>query len=416
MVNFGLPEMADAQAQSLVKQRTPEGLPWAVAAYMSAKRQETDNSLNQIAVAATAAPDEPFVVCTAAQVLAWYDLNVDKTKISADAATAAQTTRILLGGKADFKTAYTKATDAYSLAAKEPQAAAPATQVAANPVTPAPANPGYYGPAYGPVDAGYAAYPDPYYYTPIDYGYPSYASPWWPCGFGGPVWWPNFGEVIFIDNGRFHRHHDRDHDGDGGFGDRRGSFAGATGFAPTRSRDGWTWSRPADTRVTALTAASTNTSPFTPVRTGAGATNFNLRPAAVDPVRSTFNWDTVHPTVLPARTSTFEPARAMSPVQPTITPRVEMPVFRGEEPVVHSFSVPRSSFDMPVSAPHFSAPVMNNPAPHFSAPAFSSPPPSSSPPSFSGGSNSSGGGAHFSSGGGGGWSGGGGGHSGGGRR
>src|SRR3954452_842620 len=82
MVSFGLPEMADTQAQDLVARDPKNGVAWAVAAHLAAKRGDPSAALSQVEVAAERSPDDPFVQRTAGQVLAWFDARADQSKVS----------------------------------------------------------------------------------------------------------------------------------------------------------------------------------------------------------------------------------------------------------------------------------------------------------------------------------------------
>jgi hypothetical protein len=420
MVDFGLPEMADSQAQALVKRHSTDGLPWAVSAYMMAKRQDTPAALTQIAYAASIAGKEPFVIRTAAQILAWYDLRIDKAKIPAEAQTAALTTRTLLSDKPEYQQAYTRAAQAYTSVASNDQPApeSPATQN----VTPAPAQQtASAAPVYAP-EADEAVYAGPYYYAPDYYtpvGYaPTYCAPWWPVGYDcGAFWWPNFGDVIVIDNFASHRHfrdgfrdHDRDgfrnHDRDGfhdgpshGVADGRGSFLG-------RGRDG-TWTHSHDASV-ATPLGTPRSNSFAPARNFAGVgrnsgssfiapthssmlvphagTTFRgagspaIGGSAATPAapRSSFNWNTVRSAELPRGQTTFQRPIDASPrfISPAIHPAFSSPSLR--------------------AAPMISRPTFNSsPAPRISAPSRSfSPAPHVSAPMGGGGMRMGGGGSH----------------------
>ncbi|HEY7087789.1 MAG TPA: hypothetical protein VH518_06840 [Tepidisphaeraceae bacterium] len=87
MVDMGLPEMAEAQASDLTRRAPTDGLPWAVAAFMSARNDRNDAALIQIGVAVQNAPEDPFVARTAGQITAWYDTRpVEQLSALSDAA------------------------------------------------------------------------------------------------------------------------------------------------------------------------------------------------------------------------------------------------------------------------------------------------------------------------------------------
>src|SRR3954451_13714088 len=59
MVDFGMPELADAQAHDLINRNAADGLSLGVAAYMSAAKGENGASVQQLKMALSQSPDEP---------------------------------------------------------------------------------------------------------------------------------------------------------------------------------------------------------------------------------------------------------------------------------------------------------------------------------------------------------------------
>jgi hypothetical protein len=216
MVDLGLPELAEAQAQDLTRRSPGDGLPWSVAAFMSARRGENAAALAQIGVAVNSSPDDPFVQRTAGQLLAWYDTQADPARIAAMARLSAESVRLKLKDRAAFTEAYAQSHEVLT-----GQAAAPATQpggeIQPQPyaATSTPATQDYItpptiydsgeNPYIAPYGSAYSTYTDPYPYW--GYGY-SYYQPWWPSTYFYSVRpFPIRGSGSHDD----HHDHDRDH-------------------------------------------------------------------------------------------------------------------------------------------------------------------------------------------------------------
>src|SRR4051812_20440014 len=108
MVGFGLPEMADVQAQDVERRMPTDGLAWAVSAYMSVKRDQTEAGISEISLAVKYAPDDVFVQRTAGQIVAWFDTRPDKASVPVELQHTLQTVRGNLNGKAMFAQAYSR--------------------------------------------------------------------------------------------------------------------------------------------------------------------------------------------------------------------------------------------------------------------------------------------------------------------
>jgi hypothetical protein len=180
-----------------------------VAAYIAAKRDDRSLAIYDAAQATRFAPDDPFVMRTAGQVVAWYDAR-DKGAADESTRSSVETIRQRLAGHQGYAEAYGNAAAAYkklgqggspSPATTEPSPAAVQTESAPAPTT-------YPGPVYEPET--------PIYNNSYAYYYPSYpAGPsypyWWPnYGFGAFWWWPSFSSVVIIDDDFHHHHHDFD--------------------------------------------------------------------------------------------------------------------------------------------------------------------------------------------------------------
>ena len=130
MAEFGLPEMADQQAQDLLARAPDDAVAWAVTGYVAAKRNQMDAAATNLVSAAQLAPDDVFVQRTGAQIVAWADSRKDKTEVTPQTLVAIGTIRNKLSGKPEFAQAYQEALDAYqrlaSTAATQPATPAPA--------------------------------------------------------------------------------------------------------------------------------------------------------------------------------------------------------------------------------------------------------------------------------------------------
>lgn len=205
MVDFDLPEMADVQAQDLLKRDPDNGLGWAVAAYMNAKRDQPAVALGQIRSALRRLPDDPFVLRTAGQIVAWYDTKALPSETTE--AIKAQVTEMKsrLFGRPAFAEAYNRARQTYQqIGEASPQPEEDSSQPLANAHE-------YTAPTYQPGVSGYEnATPYPaYVYPSYAYGYPAYGPScyWWPSAYASVWWWPVGPRIIVID----HHHHHRDH-------------------------------------------------------------------------------------------------------------------------------------------------------------------------------------------------------------
>jgi hypothetical protein len=205
LVALGVPEMAESQARELTRKAPDDGVAWAVAAFMDARRDGMRAALEEIAIAAHKAPDDAFVQRTAGQLIAYHDRDQrEESYPDSLEATVAQT-RGAMSGKAEFDTAYRVSSQAY------------AQRPTTGPVT---IGRYTYNPPYdtydngGPrvtyddssnytYDGGY--YSQPYYTTPYYYYTPSY-------GYYGSLYYSPF--YHRFNDFRFHSHfdhHDFDH-------------------------------------------------------------------------------------------------------------------------------------------------------------------------------------------------------------
>ena len=119
MVEFGLPEMAEKQALDVSTRDPNNGLAWAVLAYMDARRDRTSDALTKIVTATSHGSDDPFVLRTAAQLVAWYDARAAKDTLPAVLRDSVEKMRSGLSAKSGFAEPYQRAHDEY---AKNPAA------------------------------------------------------------------------------------------------------------------------------------------------------------------------------------------------------------------------------------------------------------------------------------------------------
>jgi hypothetical protein len=208
MTDFGLPEMADAQAQDLILRDPENGLAWGVAAHMSARRGNMAAAMGQIQTAVNYAPRDPFVLRTAGHIVAWYDSRGAGVDIPATISGAIPELKKRLADQQSYSMAYDEAmkdyqkpTDQQAVAQTEP------VQIDSYSVPPSYAPSSGY--AYDQPTVDYPAY-SYYSYSSSPYWYPSYSRwcyPWYSSG------------VIVINGGHDHHHDGDHHDGDHHDGD-----------------------------------------------------------------------------------------------------------------------------------------------------------------------------------------------------
>lgn len=231
MVSFGLPEMADVQARQLLLQEPNNGLALAVEAYMSGKRGLITQALGDIVRAVQADSQNPFVLGTAGQLIAYYDTAADQSRVPLDLRKQIERLHRTLDDKSAFTKAYTAARQMYQQG-REQTANPQYYQQNAPPATQPQSGQTQQG-AEGRLDNGpYSTYLPPTYIPPTeyntynyygnnpDYYYPSgyygnyyYQYPWYPSyywGVGAGWWWPS-GAIIInygkYGHGYYHRRH-----------------------------------------------------------------------------------------------------------------------------------------------------------------------------------------------------------------
>src|SRR5208283_5223651 len=143
MVEMGLPEMAFHQAETLTTLQPNNGLAWGVVAYVDARRGQMPEAISAINLAGQFASSNKFVAHTAGEIVAWYDLKADKSKLPDNAKDGLTRIRGLLDKQPDFTQAYETGRQAYQSQTNAPQPsastapgqAAPAGQASAAPGT-----------------------------------------------------------------------------------------------------------------------------------------------------------------------------------------------------------------------------------------------------------------------------------------
>src|SRR5664279_2846747 len=113
MVEMGLPEMAFHQAETLATLQPTNGLAWGVVAYVDARRSQMPEAVSAINLAGQFASSNKFVAHTAGEILAWYDLKADKTKLPDNAKDGLTRVRGLVDKQPAFTEAYETARKAY---------------------------------------------------------------------------------------------------------------------------------------------------------------------------------------------------------------------------------------------------------------------------------------------------------------
>ncbi len=216
MTDFGLPEMADAQAQDLILRDPSNGLAWGVAAHMSARRGNMAAALGQVETATNFAPNDPFVLRTAGNVFAWYDARGAGVDIPDVIKTPVAQIKQRLNQNPTFAQAYSHALDEYSKPQNAQQQQPPQETTQQAPPQPAPAVVETYTQPSYPVYDTAAYYPTYYsggYYSAPSYCYPSYCNGW--------PWWGGIGaSFVFVsgssnncNNNNWHGHGNGHNDG-----------------------------------------------------------------------------------------------------------------------------------------------------------------------------------------------------------
>jgi hypothetical protein len=387
MVDMGLPEMAYHQAQTLTTLQPNNGLAWGVVAYVDARRGQMVEAISAINLAGQFAPSNKFVARTAGEIIAWYDVKADKSKVSEGAKAGLTRVRALLDKDAAYTQAYATARQAYQTQSSaetnpygpagttnNPQLYAPQAVVGQNGAM------AYAGP---PVEGAYGPdyYPSYYDWSP-DYYYgvgPGWIAPnpwcwWYPYGYwGGYSFFPFGVTFAFGDFDDFHHYHYY-----GGF-NHYGAFGFHNGFG--HGHDPAFWHGGANGRTAFFGTPAHPASSFsTWHQQGFGGGSF-----ATAGTTTTHWWGTaarsrgiaMSPSAVgTARSSAFTPALSRSwsttirTPQGAFAPRstFSSSAFRGSAPSARFAAPTARSFGAFHSSPSFRG-SMSPMAPSFSAPA-----------------------------------------------
>ncbi len=222
MVQLGLPQATYDQAQTAVGLDPSDKVSWAVIAFTQASTGKMEEALSSLAKASPQADDDPFVVKTAGQLLAWYDSTPDQA-VTDETRKAVEDVRKRLADNGLFMETYQTTMEAFQLyrltGAEKPTA--PSGQA------PTPAEPNAQSVAV--ENRTIIIYPQPnvvYGYSyPLFFPSPRYYRPF--------IRWPRFPPVSFPGDHRHrgsdrddHRDRDADRPRDGGKGTDRPSPGG----------------------------------------------------------------------------------------------------------------------------------------------------------------------------------------------
>lgn len=105
MIDFGVPEMSQKQAEDLAAHGS-DGIAYGVLAFSSARADKLDEAITHIKEAGRISPNDQFVQRTAGQILAWYDVKNAQKAFPDAVQKAAEDVRERLGSRRAFATAY----------------------------------------------------------------------------------------------------------------------------------------------------------------------------------------------------------------------------------------------------------------------------------------------------------------------
>ncbi len=184
MVDLGAAGLAYDQAKTLSELDGSNPLAWGVMGFVLAQRGEMIDAVSAMDRATDRTSDDPFVLNTAGQLLAWYDEFApgERRKVPDKSRDTLEVFRRNLGAKEAFKSGYETAKASLALppsVGKIPQRLPPAPEYV--PREPAPVEKVEIN-RYE-VGVGYPVYPYPVYSYPV-YSYPlytnrSYLYPWY---------------------------------------------------------------------------------------------------------------------------------------------------------------------------------------------------------------------------------------------
>jgi hypothetical protein len=206
MIDFGMPEMAYRQARTLTGLVSSNGLAWSVLSYVDARRGDMTNAVSEVTLAGRFAPEHPFVQRTAGEIIAWYDLQADKSLLPQHVKSGLEGVRAVLKNRPDYVGAYDTARKAYQ---SQPAASGQPQSGPVRPGVPSLVETNPPQASLGPVPVA----PPTYTYTePYYYGETVWVDPdpyWWrPVGyFSGFYFVPYSYVFLYHRHGHRHRHH-----------------------------------------------------------------------------------------------------------------------------------------------------------------------------------------------------------------
>ena len=109
MLDFGVPELAGAAAGRLIELDPDDGLARGVAGYIYARQGRPGEALGQLLAAADQLPEEPFILRTAANLIAWFDATAEGTEAISDLRADVEELRRRFSGKPDYDVVYGRA-------------------------------------------------------------------------------------------------------------------------------------------------------------------------------------------------------------------------------------------------------------------------------------------------------------------
>src|SRR5688572_1841556 len=112
MAEFGAPELANAQAHTLINRGAADATIRGVAAYNDAARGDARAAIANLRLALTDRPDDPFLLRTAAQVVAWYDSQAGRVRLAKDDIAGIEWLRAAGKGCREFADTYRIVTEA----------------------------------------------------------------------------------------------------------------------------------------------------------------------------------------------------------------------------------------------------------------------------------------------------------------
>jgi hypothetical protein len=113
MIDFGLPELAYHQAETLTTLQADNGLAWGVVSYVNARKGQMLEAISAVTLAGQFTPENQFVQRTAGEILAWYDSRGDKAQLPPNDKEGMRKVRDLLQRRPAFIQGYETAKRAY---------------------------------------------------------------------------------------------------------------------------------------------------------------------------------------------------------------------------------------------------------------------------------------------------------------